>query len=370
MNFRMLLAALLGVLAAPFLAAQNSPATDTARYSMDDFTRVEKIDVHFHIRTDDPGLVDLARKEQFRFLNVVVHVPDAGELAERHRVSFAQQKAHPAHIAVASAFPLAGWDDPSWAANTIRYLDQTFEKGAVAVKVWKDIGMVFRDANGKLVMIDHPQFDPVFDHLRKKGIVLMGHLGEPRNCWLPLDEMTVNNDRSYFSRNPQYHMFKHPEMPSYQDQIDARDRMLARNPELHFLAAHLASLEWSVDEVAGFLDRFPNAMTETAARIGQVQYQSQRDREKVRQFFIKYQDRILYGTDGGFKAGTDADEAYASNRERWIAHWKYFCTDENQSVPELDDPVRGLALPREVIDKLYHFNARKLFPNSWKKNSP
>lgn len=191
---------------------------------------------------------------------------------------------------------------------------------AVALPGWSD------------VMIDPPQFDPVFDHLQKKGIILMGHLGEPRNCSLPLDEMTVNNDRSYFSRNPQYHMFKHPEMPSYQDQMNARDRMLARNPELHFLAAHLASLEWSVDEVAGFLDRFPNAMTETAARIGQVQYQSQREREKVRQFFIKYQDRILYGTDGGFKAG----DAYASNRENWIAHRKYFCTDESQTVPELE----------------------------------
>ena len=50
-------------------------------------------------------------------------------------------------------------------------------------------------------MIDHPQFDPVFDHLQKKGIILMGHLGEPRNCWLPLDEMTVNNARKLFPKS-------------------------------------------------------------------------------------------------------------------------------------------------------------------------
>lgn len=366
MNHRPLLATLLGVLVAPFLNALDSSPAGATRYTMDDFARVEKIDVHFHIRTDDPRFVDLAQKEQFRFLNVVVHVPDGRALAERHRVSFAQQHAHPAHIAVASAFPLAGWDDPSWGADTIRYLDNTFEKGAVAVKVWKDIGMVFREANGDLIMIDHPQFDPVFDHLGQKGIVLMGHLGEPKNCWLPLQEMTVNNDRNYFRGNPQFHMFKHPDMPSYQDQIAARDRMLAKNPKLHFLAAHLASLEWSVDELSRFLDRFPNAMTETAARIGQVQYQSQRDREKVRRFFIKYQDRILYGTDGGFKPGANLENAYAYNRERWIAHWKYFCTGEAQTVPELDNPVQGLALPKGVIDKLYHGNARKLFPNSWK----
>jgi hypothetical protein len=60
---------------------------------------------------------------------------------------------------------------------------------AVALPGWSD------------VMIDHPQFDPVFDHLQKKGIVLMGHLGEPRNCWLPLDEMTVNNARKLFPKS-------------------------------------------------------------------------------------------------------------------------------------------------------------------------
>jgi predicted TIM-barrel fold metal-dependent hydrolase len=82
--------------------------------------------------------------------------------------------------------------------------------------------------------------------------------------------------------------------------------------------------------------------------------------------FLASQDRILYGTDGGFRERASADAAYASNRERWISDWKYFCTDESQTVPELDEPVRGLALPRGVIDKLYHSNARKLFPNSWK----
>ena len=80
---------------------------------------------------------------------------------------------------------------------------------------------------------------------------LMGHL-EPRNCWLPLEEMTVKNDRRYFQNNPQYHMYLHPEMPSYEEQLAARDRMLGKHPNLPFLGAHFGSLEWSVDALARF----------------------------------------------------------------------------------------------------------------------
>ena len=154
-------------------------------------------------------------------------------------------------------------------------------------------------------------------------------------------------------------------MPSYEEQIAARDRMLEKHKSLPFLAAHLASLEWSVDELAKFLDRFPNAMAGTAARLGQLQYQSQRDREKVIAFLTRYQDRILYGSDSGVDATDSVPERYQSIRERWVRDWKYFTTDEMIEVPELDEPVRGLALPKDIVTKLYQSNARRLFPSSW-----
>jgi predicted TIM-barrel fold metal-dependent hydrolase len=260
---------------------------------------------------------------------------------------------------------MAGWDEPDWQEKTIRYLDGTFAKGAVGVKVWKNIGMEFRDKNGKLVMIDDPKLDPIFAHLKRRKMVLIGHLGEPKNCWLPLDKMTVSNDRSYFQDHPKYHMYLHPEMPSYQDQIDARDRMLAKNPDLPFVAAHLASIEWSVDQLADFLDRFPNAVVGTAARMGQLQYQSQRDREKIIAFLNNYQDRVLYGTDTGLGPDSVAIEKHEATRRKWLADWKYFNTDEMVSVPELDEPVQGLALKKGVVEKLYRLNARRVFPNSW-----
>ncbi len=357
---RRLLAIMILLTSQPCLRSQSPD-----RFSMEDYDQVEKIDIHAHIHTENTDFVALSQRDRFRFLNMAVQSGTPEENRKKHDTIFIQYQAAPDRSAPVSSFPLSGWDEPDWVEKTIAYLDDTFAKGAVGVKVWKNIGMVFRDRQGQLIMIDDPQFDPIFDHLQARGIVLIGHLGEPKNCWLPLEEMTVNNDRSYFREHPQYHMHLHPEMPSYQDQIDARDRMLAKHPDLRFVGAHLASLEWSVDEIGQFLDRFPNAVVGVAARMGQVQYQSHQDRGRVTEFFTKYQDRILYGTDTGLGPGSDAAQKHAQVRQKWQRDWRYFCTDQIVSVPELDTPIQGLALPKQVVEKIYRLNALRTFPNSW-----
>ncbi len=346
--------------------AQEAPSE---RFSMDDFATVEKIDIHFHLHSENTDFVRLARRDRFSFLNIATSSAGPEVMKQKHRTVFIQYQANPDRVAPVSSFSMDGWDDPNWQQKTLHFLDETFAKGAVGVKVWKNIGMVVRDETGKLIMIDDPKLDPVFDHLEEQGIVLMGHLGEPRNCWLPLEEMTVNNDRSYFKRNPQYHMYLHPDMPSYQQQIDARDRMLAKHMNLPFLAAHLASLEWNVNEIAKFLDRFPNAVVGVAARLSQLQYQSQQDQDKVVAFLTKYQDRVLYGTDTGVGPTTPIHERYEQTKHRWLRDWKYFNTNEMIEIPELDEPVHGLALPKEVVEKIYRINAQKLFPQSWGQNN-
>ena len=171
------------------------------------------------------------------------------------------------------------------------------ERGAIAVKVWKNIGMVEKNAQEQLIMLDDQGFDGVMQHLEKRGIPLIAHQAEPKNCWLPLDAMTTDNDRSYFRDHPEYYMYLHPEQPTYEALMAARDRFEARHSKLTFIGAHLASLEWSVDELAKFLDAYPNATVDLAARMTQVQYQSKSGYTKVRRFFVKYQDRLLCGSD-------------------------------------------------------------------------
>ena len=154
-----------------------------------------------------------------------------------------------------TSFSLENWGEPDWESKAVKLIQDGFDKGALGVKVWKDIGMVLQDPDGSFVMIDDERFDPIFDYIAGQGKTLVAHIGEPRNCWLPLEEMTVNNDRKYFEENPQYHSYLHPEIPHYWKHIEARDSVLARHPDLKLMGCHLASLEFDVDEMARRFDK-------------------------------------------------------------------------------------------------------------------
>jgi predicted TIM-barrel fold metal-dependent hydrolase len=230
--------------------------------------------------------------------------------------------------------------------------------------------MVEKDARGRLIMLDDPGFDGVMAHLEERGIPLIAHQAEPKNCWLPLAAMTTENDRSYFLEHPEYYMYLHPEQPSYATLMAARDRFVARHPKLNFIGAHMASLEWSVDVLGKFLDDHPNATVDLAARMSQVQYQSNRDYGRVREFFIKYQDRILYGTDLTEDPPSAAERAqnppmttghFAAEADGfWRSDWVYLATSQSQHIDALNADVQGLGLPRAVIDKIYYTNARRV----------
>ena len=218
-------------------------------------------------------------------------------------------------------------------------------------------------------MIDNPRFDPILDYLAKTHIPLIGHLGEHKNSWLPLGKMTVKGNRDYARVHPDEYMYLHPERPSYDEYINARDHMLEKHPDLIFIGAHLGSLEWSVDELAKRLDKFPNMAVDMAERISHLQYQALTNWQKVHDFFIKYQDRLLYGTDLRMDAmdiinsriKEPADLRKHAHEIR-LRHWKFFTTDEKMIVPKVEGEFKGLKLPAEVIDKLYRKNAEKWIP--------
>jgi hypothetical protein len=330
-------------------------------YSLDDFETVKKLDVHFHYFSDDQKVVEFAQTINMKLLSPNT---DAGEsIHEQLRITSRLKKDHPGQIGFLGTFSLSGFGKPDFASGIIARIDSCMQAGASGIKIWKNIGMVLKDSSGRYVMADDSAFQPVFSYIAKKKIPLMGHLGEPKNCWLPADKMTLENDRGYFTEHPQYHMFLHPEAPSYENQIDARDNLLRKYPDLNFVGAHLASLEWNVDELARRLDEFPNLNVDFAARIGHLQYQSATDREKIRNFMIKYQDRLLYGTDFGVgKDQMNVEKTIENLRNNWLDQWKYLATDSEVKVEDLGGKsVKGLQLTAEIIDKIYYKNAVRIF---------
>jgi predicted TIM-barrel fold metal-dependent hydrolase len=338
--------------------------SDENFYSLDDFKNLRKIDTHTHHNSESTALVEAGIESNFFLLTVNVDVPSYPPLPEQIRLSLLHKAQNPENIDFLSTISLENWSDPDWVEKEIERIKKTFEQGAIGIKIWKNIGMTYKDKNGDFIMADHPRLEPIFQFVQDQNKTLMAHLGEPKNCWLPLEEMTVNNDRTYFKENPEYHMFLHPEYPSYEQQVEARDNVLAKFPEIRFVGAHLGSLEWDVDELAKRLDRFPNMAVDMAARIGHLQFQSQKDREKVRNFMINYQDRLIYGTDLGISGTPDRDRVKSNAKATWEEDWKYFVTDQSMENKVVSGSFQGLKLPKEVIDKIYFHNAAKWFkPN-------
>jgi predicted TIM-barrel fold metal-dependent hydrolase len=173
--------------------------------------------------------------------------------------------------------------------------------------------------------------------------------------------MTVKGDMSYFRDHPEYHMYLHPDYPSHERLMESRDRVLATYPDLSMIGAHLGSLEWDVDVLADRLDRYPNFAVDMAARVCHFQVQ---EREKVRNFIIKYQDRLIYATDAGVSQENVEDRIEWLENE-WRSDWRYFATDSLMSSRNVEGEFMGLDLDEEVLRKIFNSNALQWYPGTF-----
>ena len=347
-----------------FLISLLMVACQSNYYSLNDYNSVPKIDSHVHIDGDKSYFEEQAVKDNFILLTLMVDHSDSLAVNKQLMAAINSKMKFPGKVFYAAAFyfDTTSWGTEAWSRNAIKHLDHNITSGgAVSVKLWKNIGMTERDKNGKFIMIDDPGLKPVIDFIVSKNLPVTGHLGEPKNCWLPLNEMTVSGDSSYYAENPQYHMFLHPEYPSYEQQIEARDHLLELHPDLKFIGCHLGSLEWNVDELAKRLDKYPNFAVDMAARICHLEYQSAKDRNKVRDFIIKYQDRLMYGTDLSDNDNSDWAKLAGWAHSTWIDDWKYFTSGDKMVSDKFKGTFEGLQLPKEVIGKIYFENANKWY---------
>jgi predicted TIM-barrel fold metal-dependent hydrolase len=340
------------LLAIAFMACSRVP----------EFKNFPKIDSHVHLETSDDSFVEITEEYNMKLISLVTRSVSQEEIQKEFDYAKNLHELHPGTVNFATTFSMDGFGEPDWEENTLKWLESSFNNGAVALKIWKDIGMTFRDQEGRFILIDDPRFDPILDFVESRGKTLVNHNGEPKNCWLPLEKMTVKGDSSYFARNPQYHMYLHPDYPSYETLITARDRMLEKHPGLRYVGCHLGSQEWDVDELARSLDLFPNMSVDMAARIVHFKVQ---DREKVRNFIITYQDRLLYGTDSAIpesrNKGTSREKAEEILHNTWLGDWEYFSTDHMLSQSDGVYDVQGLKLPKLVLRKVYFDNAMRMY---------
>jgi predicted TIM-barrel fold metal-dependent hydrolase len=316
-----------------------------------------RIDTHVHIHRDAPALLAALAAANWRGLDIVV-CPASGvepfDLDAKLRATLKVQRGSGGTLAWASTFDARGFEDREFAGRTIDRLHQSFEDGAIGVKIWKNIGMAIKANSGAYLLPDHPALLPVYAAIERADRTLIAHLAEPDGAWLPLD--AKNPERSYYSQNPQWHFFGKAGAPVKDDILKARDRVLARYPKLRVVGCHLGSNEDDLKALARRLDAYPNFAVDTAAR---VRYFAQGDREQVREFLTRYQDRILYATDFSFREG-DAEAAARSLQSTHDRDWTFFSGDEKMDYA--GRPTRGLALPDGILRKIFRENALRWLP--------
>jgi hypothetical protein len=249
-------------------------------------------------------------------------------------------------------------DDPgTWDVRQrdfgVRMADRLTEgvrQGAAGLKLLKDLGLTIRDADGRLIAPDDPRFDPVWDRAGELHVPVLWHCADPVAFFRPIDER--NERYEELSRHPEW-SFHGGDFPTHQSLIDARLRVIARHPETTFICAHMADIPEDLAQLARQLDAHPNMFVEIAARISELGRQPY----TARKFFLRYSDRILFGTDG-VPPLTELDPHW-----RMLETWdEFFPYEDNPFPPQGFWNIYGLGLPDDVLRKVYYENAARLIP--------
>ena len=305
--------------------------------------RFPVIDYHNHLDSVDPD--DALRVMDACGVEKIVNITmKTGDAALRMIDKFA--------AADPQRFATIGWMDwsdvahPAFVERTCTRLEQLAERGAVGIKFWKDLGLSVRDAGGALLRIDDDRLAPVFDKAAELGLPVMFHTADPDAFFLPID-----------ARNERYEeLAAHPDWGFYGSQyskrelLDQRDRVIARHPRTTFVAAHVAESGENLARVEKLLETCPNLSVDISARASELGRQPY----SARRFFLRFADRILFGTDLlpeismyrlYFRFLETADEyfeypSHASRQGRWN--------------------IYGLNLPDDVLRKVYRENALRV----------
>ena len=229
-------------------------------------------------------------------------------------------------------------------------------QGAKAVKIWKNVGMSEKDAGGKLIMLDDPAISPVADKIQKLGLTLIGHQGEPHNCWLPLEQMTTDNDREYFKQSPAATTCTC--IPRCRATRTRSRRATTSSRRIRSCDSWART--WQPGVRRRSHRRVPRSFPECQRRHGGAHEPGAvpvgaRLREGPQLLHqVPGPAAVRHGSDAESRRQIHGLEFKRSAHDVWTRDWRYLATDETQRVEIIKADVPGLALPREVIDKVYY----------------
>jgi len=301
------------------------------------------IDYHNHLDAQEPRdilrIMDECHVE--KIVNITMRVGEAA--LEVHRKF---QAAAAGRFATIAWFDWRDLDSPGFWERSGERLEQLVEAGFCGIKIWKDLGLTLREANGDLLRVDDERLAPLFEKAGELKIPVMFHIADPDAFFLPVDRF--NERYEELAAHPEWSFYGSPF--SKDELLQQRDAIFRRHPKTTFVCAHVAEKAENLAYVSRLLDDNPNVYVDLGARLAELGRQPY----TARQFFINYADRILFGTDLvpeaamyrlHFRFLETADEyfdypSHASRQGRW--------------------QIYGVFLPDEVLQKVYRENALKL----------
>jgi predicted TIM-barrel fold metal-dependent hydrolase len=355
--FLLLLIAAGMTLAPLHLSVAEQPST-TEDQALKSLAALHPIDAHVHVFKTDPAFQAMLKKLNLMLINILVMDDTLSyrkELQPQIDDGWKLVRSSKGHVALCTTFDPYKFNDPTFPKEAIQQIERDFKDGAIAVKIWKNIGMEIKDAKGNYIMPDDPKFARIYATIQKHGKTLMSHVAEPNVAWGPPDP--TDPIWSYYEEHPQWLVGGKEGFPAKNTILEARDHILQQNPKLRMVGVHLGSMEKDLDGIASRFDRYPNFAIDTAARMEHLMITPP---EKVKAFLIKYQDRVLYGTDLDMTADANVNETVNSWRAVYARDWRYFATDESFELN--GKKIRGLKLPEPVLRKIYRSNTLHWIP--------
>ena len=312
------------------------------------------VDIHSHTGPTPETIERLVSEMDAMGLRVLVNLSGGSDpAAVKQKVDFIRSSKHANRFAVFANVQWDGAGGQGWAEKAVGDLEQAVKNGAIGLKIAKNLGISAKKHDGSRLKVDDPVLKPVWAACARLNIPVIIHTAEPSEFFSPLDyknerwlELALFPDRRNFQAGK-----------ATFDELQAeRDRMFEANPKTRYIGAHFAYYGHNLPGAAKLLDRLPNVVLEVAA----VLYDFGRQPRASRDFFIKYQDRILFGKD-----------SYAP--DEFPYYWRVFETKDEYFDYYRDYhafwKLYGMDLPDEVLKKIYYKNALRVTPglpkNSW-----
>jgi len=260
----------------------------------------------------------------------------------------ALDEAYPGRFLTFALLDFDGIDDENWGQREAKRLEESFQAGAKGLKFHKTLGLSYRYRSGELMPVDDPKLDPVWEMCAKYNRPVMIHSADPAAFFTPLDRF---NERWHeLNEHPNW-LFHGERFPSRDEILMQRNRVIARHPKTTFICAHFANNPEDLAAVGRWLDSYPNMYVDVDARISELGRQPY----TVRKFLLKYQDRIMFGTDT------------APDRDAYRMYYRFLETDDEYFDCASGHHrqgfwmIYGLFLPEDVLKKIYHENAERIF---------